>query len=221
MKKTSISILSILIIAILAALVFTPVYQMGKIFIAGIEAGYEQADAENAYNPDEMSQIDVAFIPQIETVLEGSDSIQFSNGEKYPVIMTRASILVPDNEWSGAKAWVTLAIYFVCLVIFVLFIIELVKFVVNINRGNIFVKKNVKRLNHVAIYLISLSILRILAGCLDDMMFNQLGLELDGYKLTTFWSFPWSSLLCGMLSLLIAQVWSRGIEMQEEQSLTI
>lgn len=199
---------------------------MGKIFAAGVEAGYNYDDTAlsesgKEYNPDDYTIIDMAFVPEVKTMLQTTDSIRFANGEKYPMVMTRASVSVPATATGGSIWWLSVVIYIGCMVLFVLFIIQLIKFVVNINKGNIFVKKNATRLHRMAWYLISISLLRIIAGSIDDMIFSNLNLQLDGYSLSTFWTIPWSSLLCGLLALLIAEAWKQGIVMKEEQSLTI
>ncbi len=56
---------------------------------------------------------------------------------------------------------------------------------------------------------------------IEDYMFSQLGFTIPGYQLSTFWTIPWGSLLMGLLAMLMAQIWSRGLEMKEEQELTI
>lgn len=99
--------------------------------------------------------------------------------------------------------------------------IEFIKFIININKGYIFDNKNVKRLKRFSYYLISISVLKCVAGVIEDCLFSQLGLEMDGYSISSYWLLPWGTLLLGLLSLLMAQVWSRGIEMKEEQELTI
>lgn len=228
MKKYTVNLLCILIVGVLAASVLTPIYMFGKLFVAGFEAGYNSVDQDVSqsadvagYNPEDFTMIDVAFQPDINNIMHPSDSIAFSDGHAYPVVLSRASMWVPANETGSSMKWATMILYAACLILFVIFIVQLVKFVININRGNIFVKENATRLYRLAWIMISISLLRIIAGSIDDFIFNNLNLQLNGYSLSTFWTIPWSSLLCGLLAMLIARVWSQGIELKEEQSLTI
>lgn len=227
MKKTSINILCILIILTIGCSIVAPAFKFSNIFISGFMAGWQQASSPIEDMGNRMDAIanslplDVAFMPDIDTLMLGNDSITFSDGNRYPIIYDRASILVPDKEIPAYLSVTPTILYLACFVLFIFLAIEFIKFVVNINKGLIFDIKNVKRLKRFAYYLISITILKSAAGIIDDLTLSNFGLSIKGYSLTSCWSFPWATLILALLALLMAQVWGRGLEMKEEQELTI
>jgi len=225
-KKTSINILCILIILTIGASIMAPAFKLSSIFISGFMAGWQQASTSNeasgSMNSIEDSlPLDVAFMPDASTVMHGKDCITFEDGNSYPVIYDRVALLVPDKEIPIYLSLTPTLLNLACFVLFIFLAIEFIRFIVNINKGLVFDIKNVKRLKRFSYYLISIAILRCAAGIIDDMTLSSFGLNLQGYSLSASWSFPWVSLILGLLALLMARIWERGIEMKEEQELTI
>ena len=52
-------------------------------------------------------------------------------------------------------------------------------------------------------------------------MLSNMPVKLGAYEVTTYWTLPWSVLIIGLISLLMAEIWARGLQMREEQELTI
>lgn len=229
MKKTSINILCILIILLITGSVVSPMLYIGEVFLAGVKDGYEQKTAiddgqmaeKDAYHPSDYNMVDLNFTPGMSTLLHSTDSITFNNGDKFQTIQSRSVLIVPKDKWEGDYNWCLNILYFACLVLYVLLLIQFIRFIININRGNIFDNKNVTRLRRFAWYLISISVLKCVAGLTEDHMLSKLSLQLDGYTLSSYWEMPWDTMLLGLLALLMAQVWSYGLQLKEDQSLTI
>ena len=209
--------------------VLTPMLYLGEVFLAGINDGYEQGNnVENinlsdkkAYEPYETNMVDLNFKPEISTLMHSSDSITFNNGDKFQIIQSRSVLIVPKDKWIANYNWGVDILYLACLVLYVLLLVQFIRFIININRGNIFDSKNVTRLRRFAWYLISISVLKCAAGLIEDYMLSKLDLHIDGYSLSSYWEMPWDTMLLGLLALLMAQVWSYGLQLKEEQSLTI
>lgn len=229
MKKTYINALCILIIVILAGSILAPAFYLGNAFLAGWTSGMDQSgvssDELNKINDnnslDAYVPIDICFNADLRTVISSQDSLMFDNGETYPLVLSRGTVMVPEEKWGMELSWLTLSLYILSFVLFVLLMIEFIKFIININKERIFVPKNVVRLRRFGWYLISIAGLRCAAGIIEDRMFSNLGLTLSGYDPSSYWAFPWGNLLIGLLALLMAQVWARGLEMKEENELTI
>nr|MDE7495456.1 DUF2975 domain-containing protein [Muribaculaceae bacterium] len=130
-------------------------------------------------------------------------------------------VVTDSTTGSSAVQWISGICYFLSLVFCIFLVIEIVKFVVNINRGEVFVAKNVKRLRHISICFIAISLLIVISGVAQEYLLGSMNLTLSGYQLSAYWIIPWSNLLLGLLALLIAQVWSRGIALEEEQQFTV
>jgi hypothetical protein len=79
----------------------------------------------------------------------------------------------------------------------------------------------VKLLGKIGWSSLIISILQIAYGMTDQYSINAMHLEIDGYDLSSAWVMPWSTLLVGLVSLLMAKIWSTGLKMREEQELTI
>lgn len=227
MRKTSINILCIIILLILGASTLAPAYYLGRSFGAGFKAGYNAAenDTQTEYDSferiDAGSCIDLSFNPKIETMISMNDSITFENGNSYPIVLMRASVFVPADKTLGAVTILMICLYICIIVLFILVMIEFIRFIININKGIIFDIKNVKRLNHISIYLISLACLKIIAGLVDDTLLARFALSLKGYDISSYWTIPWDSFLFGFLALLMAKIWEGGLKMKREQELTI
>ncbi len=202
---------------------------LGEAFFAGMKDGYDQTTAvpinektqKTSTAPTERNMVDISFEPNFSTMLRGTDSLTFTNGERYQTIMTRSMIMVPKEKYSSGYSWGVNVLYITCLVLYVLLLVQFIRFIININNGNIFDKKNVTRLRRFALYLISISVLKCIAGLIEDSMLSGLSLSLEGYTLSAYWEIPWDTMLLGLLALLMAQVWSYGLQLKEDQALTI
>lgn len=220
MKKTSINILCILIIGILSVSVLLPAYYIGADFTDGVRASLELS-SKNPEIDDFSHPIDVNFESNSDLMLQPRDTITFDDGRSLPVIVRRAYVLVEDSKLPHTPVYIGEIAFLLSLVCLVLLIIQFVKFIVNINRGKIFVEDNIKRLRRVSYYLIGISLLNVIAGLSHEYLVHSTGLTLEGYSISAFWALPFSNLLLGLLALLVAQVWSRGIELEEEVKFTV
>lgn len=220
MKKTSINLLCILIICILSGSVLFPAYYLGTTISEGFRAGWEMADRGDNREINFQS-VEVYFQPTPECVIAPSDSIVSNDGVRYPMVVRQASVLTPTTSSTSVSLWITGISYVFSLVCCLLFIIEFVKFIMNINRGEVFVSINVKRLRRFSLYLMIMALLNIISGISQELLLSSLSISLEGYAVSAYWTIPWSNLLLALLALLIAQIWSRGIALEEEQQLTV
>lgn len=201
--------------------VLLPAFYIGASFTEGFCKGLEMADKESSMAQIGQQTVDIYFVPSTEQMLAPTDSISFDDGRKFPMVVKQAAIVTDSTAGSSAVQWISGISYFLSLVFCVFLVIEIVKFVVNINRGEVFVAKNVKRLRHISICFIAISLLIVISGVAQEYLLGSMNLTLSGYQLSAYWIIPWSNLLLGLLALLIAQVWSRGIALEEEQQFTV
>lgn len=219
MKKTTINILCVLIICIITASAAIPFYSVTTTFIAGVKAGTTSAEA----GVEEIGVIplDMAFNQRAEDFYLPGDTLRLDDGTKAPMIISKATVFLPSDRFNMKAIATSMAISFVGVVLSVLSLIEFIRFIVNINRGEIFVMANVRRLRRLSFYMLAIALLQCVSGIIDDLMLSYGGMSHSGYSLTSYWTIPWTTMTLGLLALLMAEIWRRGISLQEEQELTI
>ncbi|MCM1152748.1 MAG: DUF2975 domain-containing protein [Muribaculum sp.] len=214
MNRTWINFLSIIIIAIISVMVVVPCIGFSYGFISGLN--------ETDVNESVLlttSPISVALDNTPEQLIVPTDSIRTEEGRSYAFTATTGFIHIPDKN---IPMWTQIAIaigYTLALACYAFMLIYFVKFIININRGNVFVYINVRFLKRIAIGLLGMALMLTLSGIVEEMLVGYL--PTVGIGLRANWSIPWTILLLGFLSLLMSQVWARGIELREDQEFTI
>ncbi len=220
MKKTSIYILSIIIIAVVVISVVVPGYNEITSGIDSVQTGMQQSREAQAAIPD-GTPISVRFEPTGNEIIQPTDSMQFDRDMSLPVIIGNVSIIVPDEKipsWCHIVWLFSLPIQAVCLLILVW---KFIRLIYNFSKERIFVRQNVRLMRQFSFLLFGIVALEIFSGLVHEYVFSQYPVNMEGYSVYASWDFPWANLLIALVSLLMAQVWARGIEIQEEQALTI
>ncbi len=213
MKRTSINVLCVVIILILASNVLTTLWTGIQAFIAGWNAPIV---AETTLMP-----VRVALHHYHSAPIAPGDTVYLDHDQVFPAMVDRATLMMPDHSVPLGVQIVDCVGILVILTLLVLLVIQFLKFIVNINRGLIFEYANIRHLRRFGIYLIGISLMQCVMGLSNDYAISLLGLSSYGVPLTSAWTLPWSDMLFGCLALLMAQVWTRGLRMREEQELTI
>ena len=99
-------------------------------------------------------------------------------------------------------------------------IVLFIRWVVAVNRSDIFTWHNVRRLRRMGVLLLASCALTWLLEYLTVHALRQV-FALPGYELTLAGSVSLSVLLLGLCSLIVAEVFAIGLRMKEEQDLTI
>lgn len=219
MKKTTIYILSILVIVVLGFSILLPSGQIFWHVVEGFENGFD--DGINGEEPPSGTALDIQFNPTVATMTNPSDSILFDNGDQLPVVIDTMTVMVPDSRLPDWTNWAYLILMPFQFILLCLIIWKFVRFIINVSKSKIFVRQNVKYLRQTSLLLIAIALLQIVSGIVQDVIFSQFSFLWEGYELGAYWSFPWSNLLLGTFGLLLAQIWSYGLQIKEEHELTI
>lgn len=220
MGKYKINTLCILVISILLASISLPLVFSISSFMTGFKYGYDSA-SEATPAVVQNAIVDVALVAEPSQFIATTDSLTFDDGHSYPQIMKRTQLLVPGEKVPIWTTWFTVFCSILIIILFVYLVIEFIKFVININKNKIFIQDNIKRLRRFSFCLLLIALFQIASGIVEDISLSSLNLSLAGYQLTAFWMIPWSNMLLGCLSLLMAQIWSIGLKLKEDQALTI
>lgn len=213
MNKALINFTSIVIIAILAFSVFSPILSM----VSGLNDAMVHDDTMiETYTP-----VEIKMQSSMRTMLEPTDTIVFDNSEAYPMVVQGAVVMIPDSKVSMAPVNIFMIGYILNVVLFIALLVFFVRFIIRVNKGIIFERLNIRLLWRIALCLIAMSVLSIVSGIADMMTVSSLNLTLEGYELGANWTFPWTTLMLGFLSILMAEIWTRGLKLKEDQDLTI
>lgn len=218
MKKTSINLLSALVILFLTVAMLLPVVKVLYSFI-GTYTGANSLQNERILQS--ATPMEVNFYPEPDMIDNPTVELTFDNGDIHPAVVQQAVVIVPQQESFFWTSLAEICIYAIAVVIYALMIIDLIKFIININRGKIFVRASVTRLRRLGLYLLVIGFLELSAGLIEDYTVTNCGLTMAGVGLGANWEMPWSIFLLGLMALLLGQVWSHGLELREENDLTI
>lgn len=221
MKKTSINLLCVLIIVTIGLSFVMPVYYIGYSFGYGFAEAVKNPDTPIIQSEQPMRSYDMAFNPDIELFLHPVDSVRSADGTSYPAVIQRAEIFVPADSSTTITSAGTLILSILALLMGITVLVAFIRFVYNINKGHIFEHKNVRLLRLLGTLLILMALCTTSSGLINDHILSHVGLELKGYSISTYWTIPWTTLIIGLAALLMAQVWAHGIDLKEEQALTI
>lgn len=218
MKKVSINILSALVVLILAVAYIFPAITTLAIIISG----FTSTPTETAASSLEGRMPVMTIMSPSQQLLENpTDTMTFDNGVRHPAIVQEAIVMVPDHRFYYESFTWDLVIYALTVILYIVLLFFLIRFIININKGLIFVKSNGMYLRTFGWILIVISVVECLNGYIQVHMVDIADLHRAGYEFLANWQFPWSTFVLGLVALLLGQVWSLGIRMQEEQELTI
>ncbi len=220
MKKTSIYILSILVIAVLAFSVVLPAHKVLKVGVQAFMEGFEKGRSGEEI-PESLAPVQIDFTPSVSTMIQPSDSIEFADGRRLPFVINNVVVMAPTNsvpQWTRAIVLIIVPLQIILLIII---LYKLLRFILNVSKENIFVIRNVNYLRQISVCLLAIAASQIVTGLLEDYIFKQYQFSWPGYDLGAYWQFPWSNILLGVIGLLFAQVWAYGLQIKQDQELTI
>ena len=222
--KKKINILCGLIICVTTLCVIYPTYNLGQEFGTSITTGYEaiKETNENQILLSNHTTINTCFKPEITKFISNPDSIAcVATNDSVPVVWQRGSIFVPDNTIPMWYLILGICCELITLILFITLIIKFIKLIININKDLIFEYKNVKLLRQLGIMLLIIATSQLIHGISSEVLISSFSYKFNGYDISAYWNIPWYNITFGLVALLMAQIWARGIQMREEQELTI
>lgn len=222
-RKTTINILCILIICTLGISVTLPLIDMA----GGFYSGFNSADLSTQTNHNKESDdivywgIEARINDFYEKCFADEALNRTNDTTTCRTVPSKVVVFIPDKQFSIGYIVGFALCMTVWVVLSILTIVALIKFIIKINKGFVFVEKNVKYLRRIAWCLLGISASQCVAGVLQEHLISGVNATIDGAALSAYWEMPWTTVILGLMALLIAEVWDRGIKMQEEQELTI
>ena len=152
---------------------------------------------------------------------------QMSEGVSATAHVNRFDVVISANNeqqlQSGKSAWCTWLQVFCVLAgiaMTVLMVIALISFYINVRRGRIFPKKNIKWLTWAGILMIVMSLGMDISTAIERSVAAQLLAGSNWQSLPSL-SIHTTRIIFGLTIIFLAQIFYIGREMQEEQELTI
>lgn len=211
MNKTYINILCILIFGLLTYKVIMPALELKN-----VSGGSNQHQLTQTHTPFETrlsANKSVPFTP--------TDTLKSENGEDVPVIENRMILFIPDEKVPDSVRLISGICYLLTYIPLIGALYELIRYLLNVNRGLIFVKVNVKRMSRFGYWMLFLSALNIAEGLAASEMISRMEMCYMGRTFYADWELPWTTLTVGLMALLFSQVNARGLQLREEAELTI
>lgn len=220
--KRSINALCVLILVVVAISTILPLYEFGYSFGQGVKAGMTACEENKVTILDTNTTIAVNFQPELTKILENPEELQVENSEEtLSVVLEKGAIFVPDSSIPTYFIISELLLNVLIMIGFVILVIKFIKFIININRNKVFEKINVKLLKQIGVILIVMATIQFMGGIIADCFVSTLPYILSGYEYSAAWDMPWGNVIIGLIALLMAQIWAKGIQLKEEQELTI
>ena len=216
--KRRLNILCVLVMLVLGYSVFESTIYLGSAMIDGARAGYNDAKNGGQLRRDVSGMKAVVLFSDDFANLKDS-VFNEKSGAFVPVGYSQLAVNVETepNIWLKLISTLSSLLY---LVISIVAVVLFVKFIISINRSCIFEWVNVRRLRWMGAAL-------VLSFICSTVPFATAFYELSGvfqvpgYSLTIYGAISSLTLVLGLMSLIVAEVFAIGLRMKEEQDLTI
>ena len=230
--KRRLNILCLIVLLLMGWSVLETGYYMVVGATTGFKAGWEYAKQQKE-NPQAAKTPEMETIGQLQYMehvhlspqtfdMEHwlADSVYNARTQQYvPAMYAELMVSVPRIESTAMQIANTL-LGLLKLAVSIWAIVLFIKWVVAVNRSDIFTWHNVRRLRRMGVLMLVSCAATWLVEYLTVHSVEQV-FALPGYELSLAGTVPLSVLLLGLCSLIVAEVFAIGLRMKEEQDLTI
>ena len=212
------SILNIICGLIFITLIFS-FYQTMAESAASFKDGFNKGYGET-YFAESYYGTPVSLTPYTNTTVP--DSIYNTKTKSYtPAYISKIGLVIDGNiKESSVNKWIVYLFQGVEDILLFLAILYFIRFIVKVNKNEIFSHRNILRLRIISGLLVASFIFSSIAAfCLNSTINN--GFAMANYEIFYSSRFNIIPLLLGLVSLLAAQIFEMALRMKEEQELTI
>lgn len=217
--KRRLNILCLLVILVMSYSIFESTYYLGSAFMSGFRASFKEEMHRNPKRLDEISGMKpIELFPDDFANLK--DSVYNAKSGKFvPALYNKLAVSV-EMEPDIWLRLATLLSAFLDVFTSILAVILFVKLIISINKSQIFDWQNVRRLRWLGGVLILSFICSTIPIC--SAYYELSGVfEVPGYSLTIYGTISFLTLILGLMSLIVGEIFAIGLKMKEEQELTI
>ncbi len=216
--KRKFNVLSTIVFIILAINLSESFYYAGLGFAEGMDMAINKHR-----NPDKYlltkTPTAIAFMPTDMT--EPCDSVVNTvTGEKTGIIASQAMVWMDKEDLGGVLGFIAGFLAIGSCVLMLLVIWHFFKFIKNINRMEIFTWKNVNLLETMGGLLVIVFVMNLAYSAIQYWQVSQV-FALKGRIFDFMTPLTDSTLILGILAMIIGEVFAMGLKMREDQELTI
>lgn len=161
----------------------------------------------------------VSLIPNEITWRNAITITDSATNKSYKAWPTQINLPIEDSSGTAGSI-LSVIIGIAIMVAGIITLVSFIRFVLNINRNNIFTRKNTKYLKRIGWCMVIIGLLATIKYCNDVYAATQT-FSLTGYTIGYSDAVYTGTILFGLFSLVMAESFSIGLKMKEEQELTI
>ena len=220
--KKQLNLICVLIFFFVGLSLVPSIYSMGNAFVDGFKEGMSQAKEAHEQgttyiSAEVLSPLALNLWPK--SLAATSDKIfNQRDQEWYPASQIKTLVWVKSKELGITQLGGLLTL--ISLIFIVKAIIQFYKLINAINHEVIFDWLNVRRLNRIGRNLL-ISFVLTQAYVLMNYWASIRLFELEGYEHNIGCDFQSMTLIMGLIALLVGRIFAIGLQMKEEQELTI
>ena len=182
--------------------------------VSSYEKGYEAGLAASEKMPFHKGTVNVVPLNYSEYSETVSNAM---TGDEIQMSLREIKVLLPET--TNKLQWISIVLAIIAFFAIVFFVWQLLSFIIEVKRGNIFVKSNEWKLSCMGV----VSIFWFVADWVTEIIeysFLRSNVSIDGYVVVMDYPalFP---LIIGLVFLLFSAVFSLGRKMSEEQEFTV
>ncbi|WP_018669351.1 DUF2975 domain-containing protein [Bacteroides gallinarum] len=221
--KRRLNILCVIVVLVLSYSVF----ETGYYFVVGVKAGVE-AGTEGSTSVEEQKELMnmkyISLLPEHLSKLGDNglfqDSVYNEKSGKYVPVSFSSMMLSVDTKSTASEQVAFSLLNLVHIGVCIWAIILFIRLVISINKSDIFNWKNVRRLRFLGAALIVGFCTAFLPAYLTYRSVGEV-FSVRGYELDLSDMVNTTTLVLGISTLIVAEVFAIGLKMKEEQDLTI
>lgn len=220
--KRRLNILCVIVMLVLSYSVLETTYY----FFIGAKAGMDAVAEKGIGTMAHKKILNMKYINVVPHDLStlGSnfflDSVYNEKSGSYVPATYSTLIVSVDNHPTTGETIVEKGLIILQMLMYIWAIVLFIRLIVSINKSDIFNWRNVRRLRRLGVALIISFACTLLVAWLDCLSLNEV-FSLRGYELTFSDVVNTTTLVLGLCSLLVGEVFAIGLKMKEEQELTI
>lgn len=216
--KKQLNIICVLIFLVVGLSLAPSAYLMCNGFVEGFKYGFSQAkDADENSSLEVLTPIGLSLWPK--SLAATSDKVMnLKNKEWQSATYLKMMVWVKSKEAGMMKFGGLLSL--ISLFFILKAVVNFYKLINAINHEIIFDWTNVRRLNRIGRFLLVAFLLMQTYVLITYLTASRL-IELEGYRFNYWCDFESMTLILGLIALLVARIFAIGLQMKEEQELTI